>query len=375
MHKLLLILALIAPAARGQLLFANGDWLVSCDNTGTCRAAGYEGYDNEAYPAPVSVLLTRAAGADAPVQGKINFRWPDWDYGGMPPIAVTINGRDLGTVQPGNGGEAATLNEKQLAALLAALQKENSIIHFTSVGRDWNYCCQAFPENSDLTHTFDGPHRWELSLAGAQNVLTRMDAAQGRLGTTDALLLKNRGPLKTQVGPRPKPVIVARPVADAEPEELGPSYPHFAILRRRLDPQGECDELPDDTNDSHSRWRTHLRVWNLDGEHRLVEMFCTLAAYNSSSSYGVFDRQLLQPYQLFDADKYGFDGYLAGQLFSLKKGRGLGDCWSHKNYVWMGKKFVRAEVSDTGLCMGFTGGAWEMPTFVSEVKGLKEDKD
>ena len=46
--------------------FEHKDWALQCDNTRTCRAVGYqaEAGDSE----PVSVLLTREAGPDTPVQ-------------------------------------------------------------------------------------------------------------------------------------------------------------------------------------------------------------------------------------------------------------------------------------------------------------------
>lgn len=49
------------------LSFQHDDWEVACDNTRTCRAAGYQS-DDGGEALPVSVLLTRAARAR---------RWPD----------------------------------------------------------------------------------------------------------------------------------------------------------------------------------------------------------------------------------------------------------------------------------------------------------
>nr|WP_249420927.1 DUF1176 domain-containing protein [Escherichia marmotae] len=46
--------------------FAHKDWEVACDNTGTCRAAGYSDH-------AVSVLLTRAAGPDTSVYVEVAF--------------------------------------------------------------------------------------------------------------------------------------------------------------------------------------------------------------------------------------------------------------------------------------------------------------
>ena len=60
----------VYAAAPEPLVFAHYDWELACDNTGTCRAAGY--HDEEAETAAaLSVLLTRAAGPQAPVTGQL----------------------------------------------------------------------------------------------------------------------------------------------------------------------------------------------------------------------------------------------------------------------------------------------------------------
>ena len=49
--------------------FSHKDREIACDNTRTCRAAGYQSDDNE--NPPVSVLLTRKAGPNQPVNGEL----------------------------------------------------------------------------------------------------------------------------------------------------------------------------------------------------------------------------------------------------------------------------------------------------------------
>ncbi|MGM8888747.1 DUF1176 domain-containing protein, partial [Psychrobacter sp. 1U2] len=44
------------------------DWQVACDNTRTCRLAGYQAENSEL---PISILLMRRAGSDANVMGKV----------------------------------------------------------------------------------------------------------------------------------------------------------------------------------------------------------------------------------------------------------------------------------------------------------------
>ena len=51
--------------------FSNQDWEVACDNTRTCRLAGYQAENNS--DLPVSLLLVRRAGANATVDGKVKL--------------------------------------------------------------------------------------------------------------------------------------------------------------------------------------------------------------------------------------------------------------------------------------------------------------
>ncbi|MBV2132078.1 DUF1176 domain-containing protein [Pseudomonas sp. MAP12] len=55
------------PAGVG---FTHHNWQLACDNTRTCRAAGYQSDDDQL---PVSVLLTRKAGPQQPVTGQVKL--------------------------------------------------------------------------------------------------------------------------------------------------------------------------------------------------------------------------------------------------------------------------------------------------------------
>lgn len=57
------------------------------------------------------------------------------------------------------------------------------------------------------------------------------------------------------------------------------------------------------------------------------------------------------------------------EINSAHKGRGLGDCWSTASWGWDGRRFVQTDEATTGLCrLVAAGGAWLMPTLVTEVK-------
>ncbi len=52
---------------------------------------------------------------------------------------------------------------------------------------------------------------------------------------------------------------------------------------------------------------------------------------------------------------------------SAQKARGIGDCWGSEQWAWEGSGFEHIAASYTGLCKGFAGGAWELPTLVTEL--------
>jgi hypothetical protein len=97
----LLALCLLPPALADEppgLTFSHLDWALSCDNTHTCRAAGYQSDEDADFP--VSILLTRKAGPSEPVTGRLALG----EYDGQPvlpeafKLALRINGKPVGHV-------------------------------------------------------------------------------------------------------------------------------------------------------------------------------------------------------------------------------------------------------------------------------------
>lgn len=58
----------VAAQAIEGIEFRHHDWELFCSNTGTCQAAGYQESDGEQ---AVSILLTRKAGPNQAVQGRV----------------------------------------------------------------------------------------------------------------------------------------------------------------------------------------------------------------------------------------------------------------------------------------------------------------
>ena len=123
----------LASAADGLpgLSFSHHDWELVCDNARTCRAAGYQ---SDADELPMSVLLTRKAGAGEAVTGQLMLGDADGDdaspYAKLPKVfalTLTIDGRPLGKLQLQRDNPSAELTAAQVGALLAALTRSSNI--------------------------------------------------------------------------------------------------------------------------------------------------------------------------------------------------------------------------------------------------------
>jgi len=225
----------VAHAAEAPGLgFMHGDWEITCDNTRTCRAAGYHSesasddgdaepnVEPNAEPLPVSVLLTRNAGPHAPVRAELqigNAGAEDEKDELHLPLALTmsINGQALGKVAIVNDSWTADLTPAQNKALLAALTRASKIA--------WS----------------DGKRTWRLSDKGAAAVLLKMDEFQGRLGTPGALVRKGTRDEGSVLPALPAPVVVAAAVPGPEPLR----WPRARLKSLRDALKVSSDECPD----------------------------------------------------------------------------------------------------------------------------------
>lgn len=155
--------ATAAPNAEG-LSFEHRDWELHCDNTGTCRAAGWSAMDADR---PASLLIERAAGPAAPLAMRIALAEPDRDQAPMTPCGpwcMTVRGQPLATVRPDADCATAPLPAAVTATVLDAVRGSTPI------------------------RIDDGRGAASLSVAGASAVLLKMDEVQGRIGTPGALV-------------------------------------------------------------------------------------------------------------------------------------------------------------------------------------------
>ena len=313
------------------------DWDLVCDNTGTCRIAGYQDESSD----PVSILFTRAAGENAAVEGKLTilpFGEADRDVQVGQDIEIWLNGKSLGKVKHISDDAPDKLTEEQTKALLSGLKKESEI---------------------RLTY---GKTTLKVSDKGAAAAMLKMDEFQQRLNTPSALI--RQGQEKHAVlAPKVEPKIDAVSVNNRKTIELKRGEKQFkhvlALLRKAYD--GCVDE------DLESQ---DITLYPLTQNKVLAEALCARAAYQYTNYYAVLDDKLSKVEQVL-ADQYNEAGYDEKQGYAfvrgIYKGRVIGDCWNSEDAVWNGKIFIRTSEWTTGSCKGLPGGTWQLPIFVSNI--------
>ena len=331
-----------ATAAHGseprQVTFSHFDWEIVCDNTGTCRAAGYqpEDQDDQHHYRGVSILLTRAAGPNAPVDAELQVALADEAPNR---VAMQIDGRALGEVRLHNAG--GKLDATQTKALLAAVLQRSDIRWRTRQGD------------------------YLLSTTGATAVLLKMDAFQGRLGTPGALVRKGNKAEASVPDPVSIPAVKTVRVSgdQIDPRLLTTSQRRslLAELQRTVVTRNgsECAAFDDGTPPPESQ-----AVRRLSKQHLLVSLTCWTAAYNSGDAYWVVNTAA--PYSPVLVTANGTE-YVNSVLTAHHRGRGIGDCGNSDTWTWDGGKFVRTGADISQLCKGFPGGAWNMPSLVTKL--------
>ena len=323
-----IVVALGGPLAAHAQSFDSQDWTVTCDNTRTCRAAGYS---VEGSAMPVSLLLTRAAGPSAPVHGELQLGVLD---------ARSV--RPPGVSLPGGGKSAITIridrdNHAELAAnaLLAILK--------------------SLSAGGDVTFT-SGKSAWRLSGAGAVEALQKMDDAQGRSGGASALIRKGAGGMGDVASAMAIPRMdAARIPAVRQPDDAALAVRVLAAVLSTP----ECPLLDDGASQSQAR------LWHLDANRLLVTQPCKSMAGATAQGWWIANRR--PPYDARPLTYAGeFDG--AASIVARVPAGSNGDCAVAAGWTWTGFRFEQTYAATGGLCRGVkAGGAWELPTLVTDV--------
>ena len=359
MMGLLPLTSISAHAAYGTPFegwgFVQDDWQVVCDNTLTCRAAGYA--DESIFDTPASILLTVIPKKALPI-AQIQFlsETSDKTYHSA---ELWLNGKNQGMLQPDADGSVYDLTTKQTQQLLSH-SRQNTRIEIR-VGSD----------------------RWTISDKGMSAVLLKLDEVQGRVGTLIALVSKNHTSKQTPKSAKPKPIIKkAFSYSEKENKTLSASkQAYFQVninkwididakeLIGSEDDMGDCELINPKTEvyqrmQEYGADRLDWTFTPVDATHTLASHLCWQGAYNESSGYWLINHDKPSKPKLITT---AGNDYSDGEIWATHKDRGVGDCWNHAIWVWNGQTFAKSEDSSSGMCRGFAGGAWDLPTYVSEV--------
>lgn len=343
--RLTVLAALIAgiptlalATALADSTFSHKDWEVVCDNTLTCRAAGYspeEQYTGEEEDIPgVSLLFTRHAGQNTPITADVILAEV---YQAIPKgtaLTLTVDGVDKGLLTS-TGDNLWQLNETQIPLVLQALKGSGKV---------------AFRHNGVVS---------ELSGAGAYAVLLKMDEKQGRISTTDAITKKGN---KSSALPAVTAPVIYAAVTKQEPSRNLTDAEQSAIQKKLLKTLNtDCDSFPSQDYQKAEP----IELTPLNDSMSLLSTLCWRAAYNEGYAYWVIDNAMQTQPQLVTTD--GTD-YEKGEITSAHKGRGLADCMSYESWTWDGKTFQQSSASITGSCrMIQLGGTWDLPYWTTTV--------
>ena len=349
--------------------FVKDDWQLVCDNTLTCRAAGYaaEGLVSSDKLGDASVLITVEAGKKlSTVQVKLS-NWEEFEQEKLVPeqlsktnykVELLLNNKSYGFIQLSSEreGQLSTAQAQQLLKLA----NQNTKIQFTS-----------------------GIYQWQVSDKGLAAVLLKLDEVQGRVGTPLALVSKSSLNRQTPKSAKAKPVIKkAYSYADKDKKQLTPAK--LVYFQKNInkwididdkqlvgsnDGMGDC-KLVNPKTEAYQRMQefgADRLGWDfipVDSKHTLATHECWIGAYNMGVGHWLINHAKPSKPTLITTSA---SDYSDGEIYALHKDRGIGDCWNRAVWVWDGKTFALTEDSSTGMCRGFAGGAWDLPTYTSEV--------
>lgn len=341
--SVLLSAAVFAKTEDG-LYFSHHDWEIACDNTGTCRMAGY--HNESLGDNGISVLLTRKAGKGTLVEGRLKLaEYNDEDREiseSTSLLSMSINNKKFGSISSDNG---FIFSQKQTLAIVKSLSGDSRILFQ------------------------DKENQWILSDKGGAAVILKMDEFQKRIGTKGALLKKGDLSEIQVLKAKPIPVIkkpklpvdtnIEKRIDEKRKPEIVSSLTKVLSEDERED---YCPRLRENKNEKIN----HIYMYPLNQKYSLVSTSCWLGAYNGGSGFWLMNADLTEAYTLITESGVN---YSDGIIYESHKSRGLGDCWSSSSRIWNGFEFKLAESYTTGMCKLIeAGGAWTLPTKVSKIE-------
>lgn len=340
--------------------FVAEDWQVVCDNTLTCRAAGYT--KEEYLDHPASILLVAEPKKALP-KAYVTVLTSDEK-------SASVSGDNPSTVE-------LWLNDKSYGAIrddeLNAEQTKQIIRH---------------ARINTKIELRGGNASWIISDKGMSAVLLKLDEVQGRVGTSLALVSQDSANKQTPKSAKAKPIVrksddyLAQDKKQLDAKKL--AYFQANINKwididavqfvGSADKTGDC-ELINPSSEAAiniAEYAASSLGWDfipINANYTLASHLCWRGAYNMGVGYWTINNANPSKPQFITSS--GTE-YYDGEISAIHRDRGIGDCWNSKTWVWDGKRFAMTEDSSSGMCRGFVGGAWDLPTYVSEV--IKKSK-
>ena len=343
-----LVLAGTVAMARDQITaegyeWRKDDWSLTCDNTRTCRVvyANEERLFDDPHPG-VTLLFTQPAGREplAPMESKAIGRDGEIEQFDLDGMWID---------QPDHAAQGDP------AALLAQAAEAKTL--FIRI---------RLPDGSrDVA---------EVRLQGLKAVLLKLDEVQHRAGTPLALIAKGPGTADKVLPALAAPVVKAVPF-NMTPVEAGRFPADFA--ERLLQEATEWVRTVKSDDDCSKVESPTLEV---SGDLWVLSQACTSGAGYNQTRYcwlGHSTGAANAPSALAHAGLRGvvweaipaLGDYSEGSFELSYKGRGIGDCMGSEAWVYtQDRRWVKTSRFATGSCVGFVGGAWELPTVVTKVE-------
>jgi hypothetical protein len=324
--------ALAAPPVYRELK----DFVVGCDNGGTCRALGIA---REPSAEPLVLDLRRDAGAAGKVSARLSARSP------FSPKDLRLDGKPVSALaalpwsdRSGEDGGSWILTQDEAVRRFLGLVRAGGRLE---VG--------------------EGPDRAVLSLSGLSAALLLIDETQARLDTPGAWLRVGHRP----TGSVPAPAVLPK-LAAAKPAPPLPAARAAQLIAQVRQEQAtrlrDCQEEPSANPD---------QAFALDATQALVLIGCGVGAYNTSQLGFLvpLGRGGSRPLSLrapvagpaggttIDLVNSGFDPATAA-LSHASKGRGLADCGESATWRFDGKVFQLADYTLLTRCGGLEPGDW-----------------
>ena len=323
----------LTSIAHSQVYFKHKDWEVACDNTGTCRAAGYQSEGEE----PVSMLINRTPGAGMLLsiqikvldkEGHVLEGTGELRLSGLKPMPLQFDSE----------GDGASINGEIATSFMRALTKSKA-----------NF----------LTVTINKQLR-RLSLEGLNAVLLKTDEVQKRIGTKSAFVALGVNDDVNVLLSTPKPKLKVQEL----PHEDGSTPQLLAVVSKAIN-AGECSA----TNPSWSFTRLS------ESKLLLARLPCWIKTNDDySNGYWLIDQATPSKLQRI-GQELNLVNFRAGQIFGTQSYvQNSDECGSNIAFSWNGSEFVQTLLTRSELCRGIVGRAWDLKIIDFDVEALRTAK-